>query len=105
MTVMDPGVLSPREIVAALHEQIAAISPEHAALVAAYKEIPRPSPRPVRQPRTHPAYQSRYQRMTVYAQLRLAGRTPKAAARAAGVSRSSGGQYEADFLASLGGGL
>ena len=100
-----PDVQSPREIVAALHQQIAGQSPEHAALVAAYEAIPRLGERPVRQARPCPVYGSRrYKRMTVYRQARLAGRGTKAAARLAGISRSSGGQYETDFLASLGGG-
>lgn len=98
------GERSPREITASLHREIAAISPEHAALVAAFEAIPRADPRPVRQPRPHPVYQERRRRMTVYSQARLAGRGPKAAARAAGVGASSASQYEADFLASLGGG-
>ena len=33
-----PGELSPREIVERLHEEIAAKSPEHAALVAKFRE-------------------------------------------------------------------
>lgn len=94
---------SPREIVARVHERIAALSPEHASLVAAYEAIPRSAQRPVRRPRPHPAYQSRQRRLTVYSQLRLAGREPRAAARSAGVGPSSSAQYEADFLASLGG--
>ena len=43
--------------------------------------------------------------MTVYTQMRLARHSPDAAARMAGVGRSSVSQYEADFLATLGGGL
>lgn len=100
-----PPDAAPREIVTAVHEQIARQSPEHAALVAAYEAIPRSNPRPVRQPRSHPAYGPRRQRMTVYTQLRIAGHGPQEAARKAGVGRSSASQYEADLLGTLGGAL
>jgi hypothetical protein len=96
-------VLSPREIVAALHEEMAARSPELAALVAAYEAVPRTAPRPLRQPRPAPVYAARRRRMTVYAQLRIAGAGPKAAARKAGVGRESTANYEADFLGAMGG--
>jgi len=97
--------MTPGEIVAVLHAAIAAQSPEQAALVAAFDQVPRTPPRPVRQPRAHAAYQPRYQRMLVYSKTRLAGQGVKAAAKITGLSYSSAGQYEADFLDALGGGM
>lgn len=37
-----PEILSPRQIVAGLHRQIAGLSPSHAALVEAFEALPRP---------------------------------------------------------------
>lgn len=100
----DAAGLSPGEIVARLHREIASMSPEHAALVAAFEQIPRRPARPLREPR-RPASCSgpRLKRLTVYSALRLSGASGKAAARKAGVSQRSGQQYEADFLGVMGG--
>jgi len=97
---------TPREIVAALHKQIAAKSPAHAALVAAYEAAPQRPVRPVRQPRRPAAAGSvRYRRLSIYAASRLGGASVKTAARKAGISRESGQQYEADFLGVIGGAI
>lgn len=95
------GEKTPRQIVTELHAEIAALSPEHAALVAAYEAIPRPVPRPARQPRRVAAHRAR--RLVTYGQWRIAGRSPRVAAEAVFLSPSSASQYEADFLASLAG--
>lgn len=100
MTPIAPDA-APREIVAALHAEIAAKSPRHAALVAAFEAVPRPVPRPPRRPR--PPAHHRARRLTMYGQLRIAGRSPRAAAEAVFLGPSSASQYEADFLATLGG--
>lgn len=107
MTV-DIKVEDPRQIVALLHAEIAALSPEHAALVAAFEALPRKHGYPLR--RARPALpgpgsncQRRVQRLAAYTSLRLSGTGKKAAARRIGVGHGTGRQYEADFLAALGG--
>ena len=97
---------SPREVVRRLHREIAATSPEHAALVAAFEALPRRAERPVREPRCLAKPGSvRYRRLSIYAAVRIGGGSGKAAARQAGVSQRSGQQYEADFLGVIGGAL
>jgi hypothetical protein len=100
-----PPDAAPREIVTALHDQMARMSPEFAALVAAFRQIPPPRRTAIRQPRTSRATPDRIRRATVYNALRLSGASMKAAARKAGVGPGAGRQYEADFLATLGGGM
>ena len=100
---MIPDAEDPRVIVDRLHAEIAAISPEHAALVAAYRALPRPAPRPVRTPRPPAGTKPRARKMLAYSSLRLGGYDTGAAARKAGISRYSAPRYEADFLATLGG--
>lgn len=87
---------SPREIVARLHERIAAQSPDHAALVAAYQRTRaamRVPPGPVqvfpRSPR-----RSRLARQEAYAALRGAGTGRKDAAALVGVCRRTADRYE-----------
>lgn len=97
---------SPSEIVADLHAQIAAKSPEHAALVAAFETLPRRperlfcEPRPLARPGS-----VRYRRLSAYAGHRLSGASEKDAARQACISPDSRPQYEADFLGVIGGAL
>ena len=102
-----PEELSPREIVARLHAEIAALSPGHAALVAAFEQRPRKPGYPIRAARRPAGYRSaaRLRRLAVYSSLRLSGSGLKAAARRAGLRPDIGRQYEADMLAALGGEL
>ena len=86
----------PEAIVARLHKEIAAKSPEHAALVTEYEALPvrrRPRYTP-----PHPRPATR-ERMGGYAQLRASGLGKKAAARQARISARTASRYEADFLA------
>lgn len=98
-----PDDATPAQIVAGLHAEIAAMGPGSAALVAAFEALPRrrylmAGPRPPARPGT-----VRWRRLTVYSSLRLGGACSKAAARKAGIGPRSGQQYEADFLAGMGG--
>lgn len=101
----ETDVLSPREIVTRLHAEIAAISPDHAALVAEYNRLPRGLPVACARARRPAGIRSaaRLRRLTVYTGERLSGTDMKAAARKAGVARNLARQYEADMLAVLGG--
>ena len=103
---MTPDAEEPREIVARLHAEIAAMSPEHAALVADFDALPTKPGYPLRAARRPAGGRSRarLRRLTVYTALRLDGHGQKAAARRTGISQSIGRQYEADFLATLAGG-
>jgi hypothetical protein len=98
--------VAPREIVTDLHAEIAAQSPEHAALVAAYEALPARPGYPLRRARRPAGGMSaaRLRRLEVYTALRLSGTGAKAAATRAGISHHTGRQYEADLIASLGGG-
>jgi hypothetical protein len=96
---------TPREIVAALHAEIAARSPGHAALVAAFEQIPRKPRTPIRVPRRPAVTSPHRRRMEFYTALRLSGTGKKAAARQAGIVHHTGRRYEADLIAMLGGAL
>ena len=102
-----PADAGPREIVAVLHREIAAQSPERAVLVAEYEALPAKPGYPLRTPRLPSGGRSsaRLERLEVYTALRLSGTGQKAAATRAGISHHTGRQYEADFLATLGGAL
>jgi hypothetical protein len=97
---------TPAEIAAVLHEHIARTDPVRAALVAAFGQIPRKPGYPLRRARQPAGGRSaaRLRRLEVYTALRLSGTGKKAAARQAGISHHTGRQYEADLIASLGGG-
>lgn len=91
------GELSPREIVAGLHAEIAGKSPEHAALVAAYQDTRAARKIPAGQPQVFPRspYQPRRLRLAAYTALREAGNTPKAARLALGICPRTAVRYEA----------
>ena len=99
-----PGELSPREIVARLHAEIAALSPEHAALVAEYEALP---PRPAKSrgfwvpgepsPASAALMRGRRERAGRYARLVASGLGRKAAARRTGVAARTARQYERDI--------
>jgi hypothetical protein len=96
----EPDVLSPREIVAGLHAEIAALSPEHAELVAEYQALPRrertrysPEPRPA----SIAVREKRRERAGRYVRLRESGLGKKAAARRAGIAVRTASQYELDI--------
>lgn len=105
MTLDYAADAAPREIVTALHQQIAATSPDLAALVAAYEALPGRPGYPLRRPRPDTGAKSapRMRRLALYTSLRLSGTGPKAAATRAGISHHTGRQYEADLIATLGG--
>ena len=95
----------PREIAAWLHELIAAKSPEHAGLVAAFEDRNagkvRPGP-PQRFPRS--PYLPRLERLGRYCVLRGSGTGKKAAATQVGIRPRTADRYETAWLATLGGG-
>ena len=90
-----PEELSPQEIVAALHAEIAALSPGHAALVAEYEALPRRrrGPRPPRAA----VMRSTQERMGTYARWRASGLGKKAAARRTGIAVRTASRYEQDI--------
>ena len=101
-----PADLTPRQVAAWLHAEIAAKSPEHAALVAAFEAIPRQPERSLPSPRhLARAGSPRYRRLSIYAAVRLRGGGEREAAMRAGICRDSRPQYEADFLGVIGGAL
>ncbi len=98
-TEPGPSEPSPAEIVAALHQRIAAKSPAHAALVAAFE-----AQQPPRRERSyglasHNAQRTaeRDDRMRRYAALRASGLSKRQARTELGFSRWAADQYEADM--------
>ena len=97
-----PDEQSPREIVARLHAEIAAQSPEQAALVAEYealpprRRVPRYAPQGPR-PASVAVMKARRERMDRYARLRASGLGKKAAARRTGIAVRTACQYERDI--------
>jgi hypothetical protein len=101
-----PGtrIRSPREIVAELHREIAAKSPRHARLVAAFEALPREdepawdeweeslSAREI-------AREKRRARLRQYTDLRVSGMTKASAARELGIAGRTASEYECDMKA------
>lgn len=82
---------------ARVHERIAALSPEHASLVAAYQSTRAANRVP---PGLRPAspcapHASRLRRLAAYAELRNAGSTPKEARTALEICPRTAARYEA----------
>ena len=100
----------PREIAAWLHELIAAQSPEHAALVAAFRLRSDTRVRPAADPPAFPRpprrgpYAPRLERAALYAALRDAGAGKHVAAAQVPLSPRTADRYEARYLAAQGGG-
>jgi hypothetical protein len=98
----------PSVIVARLHEQIAARSPGHAALVAEYERIAPFLRRPPRGAAGLAAWNSarmaeRDAQLRQYAGLRTAGHSKKQARAQLGLSETSATRYEADMQLVAGG--
>ena len=101
-----PDELSPREIVTRLHAEIAAQSPEQAALVAEYEALP---PRPLKSrgfwvpgeqdPAGAALMRGRRERMDRYVRWRISGLGKKAAAQRTGIAVRTARQYEQDIRA------
>ena len=94
-------VLEPAEIVRRLHREIAAQSPEHAALVADFERIapfiPRPAERGGLDEHNRRLMAERDARMRGYAALRASGLTKKQARLHLELSETAGNRYEADM--------
>jgi hypothetical protein len=106
-----PPDAAPREIVTALHDQMAEMSPEFAALVAAYRQtraagrVPPAtgspaSPRPSRRG----PYLPSLERAARYRDLRDAGAGKHVAAAHIRLRPRTADRYEARYLAAMGGG-
>ena len=101
--ITDCAEPSPQEIVAALHAEIAAQSPEHAALVAEFDALP---PRPARSrgfwvpgepsPAGAALTRGRRERADRYMRLLDSGLSRHAAARRAGIAVYTAYEYERD---------
>lgn len=97
--------LPPREIVRRLHREIAAKSPEHAALVAEYERYrSRPVTPGGRDEVNRQRKAERIERMRKYAQLLASGLSRKEAARALGIGERKTYDYDADMHLVTGGG-
>jgi hypothetical protein len=90
----NAGNPSPAQIVARLHELIAAKSPEHAALVARWEQK-----QSAAGPVIHPQVAAWRDRMERYGELREDGATPEEAAGEFGLRGSTAQRYEAHYLA------
>lgn len=91
----DPGVLSPREIVRRIHQEIAAKSPAHAALVASFEagwERPLLGGADV-----HLQKRARLWRLREYAALRARNVSREEAARLLGIAEKTAENYDSDI--------
>lgn len=89
-----PEDASPREIVTALHEEIARRDPALAAAYQRTRAARRVPPGPARLFARAP-YQPRLRRLAAYTALRDAGNTPKAARLTLGICPRTAVRYEA----------
>jgi hypothetical protein len=98
------GEPSPRQIVAALHAEIAALDDERAALVAAYDELQAGLGTAGRLRRYNEQRAADWEtRLRQYARLRAAGMTKRQAGQAVQVSGRTASKYEADMHLVTGG--
>jgi hypothetical protein len=107
-----PPDAAPREIVTALHDQMAEMSPEFAALVAAYRQTPAArrvppaiDPPAFPRPPRRGSYRPRLVRLSRYSALRDGGASKWAAGRHVDIHPSTASQYEAARRAARGGAL
>jgi len=102
----ETRIRPPQEIVADLHKRIAAKSPRHAAILAAFERLPREDT-PAWDEREEAATSQeiarakRQARLRRYTTLRLSGTSSIAAARELGLKERTAREYEHDMRAAM----